>query len=180
MLGLDNAGKTTVVRRLLGQPIDKIQPTLGFSIQTLTYRRRHHNKNNNGGNDDDFLRLHLWDIGGQKTIRSYWRNYFDGQIDGIVWVVDSIDQERSQDMADELDRILQHERLRSSTLLLLANKQDVLGAVSVDALAQLLPNRAKERRHWKIFACSAVTGQGLVEAVDWLVDDISSRIFLLS
>jgi GTPase SAR1 family protein len=87
VLGLDNAGKTTVVRRLLGQPIDKIQPTLGFSIQTLTYRRRH------GNNDDDSLRLHLWDIGGQKTIRSYWRNYFDGQIDGIIWVVDSIDNE---------------------------------------------------------------------------------------
>jgi ADP-ribosylation factor-like protein 2 len=174
VLGLDNAGKTTVVRRLLGQPIDKIQPTLGFSIQTLTYRRRH------GNNDDDSLRLHLWDIGGQKTIRSYWRNYFDGQIDGIIWVVDSIDNERSQDMAEELDRILQHERLRSSTLLLLANKQDVIGAVSVETLAQLLPDRAKERRHWKIFACSAVTGQGLVEAVDWLVEDISSRIFLLS
>jgi ADP-ribosylation factor-like protein 2 len=166
VLGLDNAGKTTVVRRLLGQPIDTVQPTLGFSIQTLLYKH---------------LRLHLWDIGGQRSIRSYWRNYFDSNIDGIVWVMDSIDSsDRMVDMAAELDRILQHERLLGATLLLLANKQDVPGALTAESLAKLLPDRAKERRHWKVFACSAVTGEGLVEAMDWMVDDISSRIFLLS
>ena len=61
-LGLDNAGKTTVVKKLCGEPIDTITPTLGFQIQTLTYQG---------------YQLNLWDVGGQKSIRAYWRNYFE-------------------------------------------------------------------------------------------------------
>ena len=58
--GLDNAGKTTILKRLSGEPIDTISPTLGFNIKTLQH--------------DDY-KLNIWDVGGQKSIRSYWRNY---------------------------------------------------------------------------------------------------------
>ena len=78
-----------------------------------------------------------------------------------------------------------------ATLLILANKQDVDGAVSVETIAQVLQlnntngndNDAVElgkNRHWKILACSAVTGDGLREGMDWIVDDIASRIFMLA
>ena len=71
VLGLDNAGKTTVIKKFSGEDISTISPTLGFQIQTLEYRG---------------FRLNIWDVGGQKTIRSYWRNYFE-QTDGLIWVV---------------------------------------------------------------------------------------------
>jgi ADP-ribosylation factor-like protein 2 len=74
-LGLDNAGKTTIVKKLCGQSIDEIEPTLGFQIESLEYQN---------------YKLNLWDIGGQSSIRAYWRNYFE-QTDGLVWVVDSAD-----------------------------------------------------------------------------------------
>lgn len=168
ILGLDNAGKTTVVKRLCGQPIDTIEPTLGFSIETLDY--------------DDKYQLHLWDIGGQSSIRAYWRNYFE-KTDGLVWVVDTGDHHRMELVRHELQQLLQQERLAGATLLVLANKQDVpnaMTAVEVTSALQLKEHIQYENRHWAIFGCSAVTGEGLEGGVDWLVRDIESRIFLLN
>ena len=80
-------------------------------------------------------------------------------------------------------QVLQQERLAGATLLILANKQDVDGALSVDKIAEVLQlhdsNKHCKNRHWHILACSAVTGGGLKEGMDWIVEDIASRIFML-
>lgn len=112
--GLDNAGKTTILKRLNGENIDTIEPTLGFNINTLEHRG---------------YTLNFWDVGGQKSLRSYWRNYFEST-DGLVWVVDSADKMRLDNCKAELHNLLQEERLAGATLLVLANKQDVPGALS--------------------------------------------------
>lgn len=110
--GLDNAGKTTIVKKLNNEDISTISPTLGFQIRSLR-----HSKYN----------LNIWDIGGQKTIRSYWRNYFE-QTDGLIWVVDSSDSRRLADCVQELHKLLKDERLAGASLLIFANKQDIPGA----------------------------------------------------
>ena len=81
MLGLDNAGKTTILKKFNGEDINSISPTLGFNIKTLEHK---------GYN------LNIWDVGGQKSLRSYWRNYFE-TTDGLIWVVDSADKRRLGD-----------------------------------------------------------------------------------
>ncbi|GLE05939.1 hypothetical protein PINS_up021566 [Pythium insidiosum] len=165
MLGLDNAGKTTILKKFMGQDITEISPTLGFDIQTLEYKE---------------FKLNVWDIGGQQTIRSYWRNYFE-QTDGLVWVVDSADRRRLEDCKTELKKLLTQEKLAGATLLIFANKQDLPGALSVAEIADALDLRSEQfsTRHWNIVSCSAVTGDGLIDGIDWLVADIASRIFLL-
>ena len=80
-LGLDNSGKTTIIKSLLGQDPTSTSPTLGFTINTLKYGKN---------------TINFWDIGGQTTIRSYWRNYFE-ETDGVIWVVDSGDKLRLKD-----------------------------------------------------------------------------------
>lgn len=97
-----------------GEPIDTIEPTLGFNINTLEHRG---------------YTLNFWDVGGQKSLRSYWRNYFECT-DGLVWVVDSADKMRLEACKTELRVLLEEERLAGATLLILANKQDVPGALS--------------------------------------------------
>jgi ADP-ribosylation factor-like protein 2 len=77
ILGLDNAGKTTILKQVNGEAIDKISPTLGFNIKTL---------------DHNGFSLNIWDVGGQKTIRSFWRNYFE-ETDGLIWTVDCTDRD---------------------------------------------------------------------------------------
>jgi ADP-ribosylation factor-like protein 2 len=164
MLGLDNAGKTTVVKKFNGEDIDMISPTLGFNIKTLEYRG---------------YKLNIWDIGGQTSLRSYWRNYFE-QTDGLVWVVDSADRARLQDCKAELQALLLQERLAGASLLVFANKQDIEGALTAEEIrAELgLDQLTTTKRHWRIEGCSAFTGAGLASGVDWLVQDIASRIFM--
>jgi ADP-ribosylation factor-like protein 2 len=184
MVGLDNAGKTTAVRRIKDGPSgesgnDNISPTLGFSICSLSRRGR---------------KLNVWDVGGQRSLRPYWRNYFE-RTDGVVWVVDSSDLARLRDAAAELKGLLQEERLAGATLLVLANKQDVAGALGLEEISRALglvvggggegeegeattATTISKRRHWRVAACSARTGEGLEEAFDWIVDDVASRIYM--
>jgi ADP-ribosylation factor-like protein 2 len=168
ILGLDNAGKTTVLKRYCGENISTVEPTLGFNIQTV-----HHAAG---------YTLNMWDVGGQKSIRAYWRNYFEST-DGIIWVVDSADTIRLDVCRAELRNLLQQERLAGASLLVLANKQDVVGALSprdIEAFLELRGHDSFKNRHWTIQPCSAVTGDGLQEGIDWIVGDIGSRIFMLA
>ena len=165
ILGLDNAGKTTVLKKFNGSDISTIEPTLGFDIKTLDHRG---------------YRLNCWDVGGQSTIRSYWRNYFE-ETDGLVWVVDSADPGRFPDCRRELEQVLSQEKLSGATVLVFANKQDLVGAASVEEIAKALGldgEGAGENRHWMILPCSAVTGKGLLEGMDWMVDDCGSRVYM--
>lgn len=100
ILGLDNAGKTTVMKKVCGEDITEISPTVGFNIKTLEY---------NG-----FL-LNIWDVGGQKSIRPFWRNYFE-QTDGVIWVVDSVDVIRLQECRQQLREVLSQEKLAGINL----------------------------------------------------------------
>ncbi|KAJ8714304.1 hypothetical protein PYW08_007924 [Mythimna loreyi] len=163
MLGLDNAGKTTILKRFNGEPIDTISPTLGFNIKTLEHRG---------------YKLNIWDVGGQKSLRSYWKNYFEST-DGVAWVVDSADARRLWDCARELHALLREERLAGATLLVLANKSDLPGALTSQEIREALDLDSIKTHHWRIVRCSAVTGENLLEGMDWMLDDIASRIFTL-
>ncbi|VDQ05923.1 unnamed protein product [Trichobilharzia regenti] len=105
--GLDNAGKTTIVKKFNGEDINSISPTLGFRIETLEHMG---------------FKLNIWDVGGQKSLRSYWRNYFE-TTDALIWVIDSSDCLRLEDCQQELAKLLMEERLTGATLLVFANKQ---------------------------------------------------------
>lgn len=138
----------------------------------------------------------MWDVGGQKSLRSYWRNYFECT-DGLVWVVDSADKMRLNTCREELNILLQEERLAGATLLVLANKQDLPGALSAQEIKEVsncnfiyafyLTNYFQQileldnitTHHWSVVGVSAVTGEKLLGAVDWLIDDIAKRIFTL-
>ncbi|KAI9252704.1 ADP-ribosylation factor-like protein 2-like protein [Helicostylum pulchrum] len=163
MLGLDNAGKTTILKRINGEAIDTISPTLGFNIKTLEH---------------EGFKLNIWDVGGQKSIRSYWRNYFE-QTDALIWVVDSADRLRLGDCKRELGILLQEERLAGATLLVFANKQDISGALSEAEIKNVLGLDDIKSHHWAILACSAVTGENLLRGMDWVVNDVGSRIYML-
>lgn len=109
-------------------------------------------------------------------MRSYWRNYFEAT-DGIIWVVDSADKLRLEDCKAELHKLLQEERLLGASLLVLANKQDLPGALSLDEIAEILELKNVKSHHWKIFNTSAITAENLLTAVNWIVDDISARVY---
>ncbi|GAA6029690.1 hypothetical protein JCM8097_001003 [Rhodosporidiobolus ruineniae] len=140
MLGLDNAGKTTICKAILGENVDEVSPTLGFNIRTIMHQG---------------YTLNVWDIGGQTSLRPYWRNYFE-QTDAVVWVVDSSDRARMGDCKRELHELLKEERLMGASLLVFANKQDIANAMTVAEISQALdlPSLSTSH-HCSIQPCSA-------------------------
>lgn len=163
LLGLDAAGKTTFVERLNGKEIDGVAPTLGFKIYPFSFQG---------------FRLSVWDIGGQRTIRAFWRHYFEST-DGLIWVVDSADLERLNICKEELHRLLKEERLAGIPVLILANKQDVPSALSSIQIQEALQLESlATSRHWAVMPCSAKKGTGLLEGISWLVTDIASKVYI--
>lgn len=160
--GLDNAGKTTIIKRLNGEDIDSVAPTLGFKISTFSYTP---------------YTLNIWDVGGQRSLRSYWKNYFEAT-DGLVWVVDCADAQKLETCATELHDLLKEERLAGASLLVLANKQDLAGALSSKEVENALELSKIKTHNWALYPVSAVRGDSMMEPFDWLVKDIGSRIYM--
>jgi len=159
ILGLDNAGKTTLLYRLkIGEVVTTI-PTIGFNVESVTYKT---------------LNFNVWDLGGQTSIRPYWRCYYANTA-AVVFVIDSTDLERLETAAGELRAMLQEEELRDAALLVFANKQDQPGAKGAGEISEALKLAELKDRNWSIMACSAIDGRGVNEGMDWLVVSTSER-----
>ncbi|KAG2495684.1 hypothetical protein HYH03_006284 [Edaphochlamys debaryana] len=159
VLGLDNAGKTTILYRLqVGEVVSTI-PTIGFNVETVTYKN---------------IKFQVWDLGGQTSIRPYWRCYFPCT-QAIIYVVDSTDTDRIGISRDEFKALLDEEELRDSLILVFANKQDLPNALSDAQIAEGLGLHDIKNRDWAIFKTSAVKGEGLFEGLDWLSNTLKTR-----
>merc|ERR1712070_666035 len=109
MVGLDAAGKTTVLYKLkLGEIVTTI-PTIGFNVETVEYKN---------------ITFTVWDVGGQDKIRPLWRHYYTGT-NGLIFVVDGNDHDRVDLAREELGNILMQDEMRDAVLLVFANKQDL-------------------------------------------------------
>lgn len=158
ILGLDNAGKTTILYRLqVDEPVTTV-PTIGFNVETVQYKN---------------VKFQVWDLGGQSSIRPYWRCYYPNT-DAIIFVVDSSDSERLGTASAELHAMLEEEDLKDAILLVMANKQDMPAALSAAHVSEALRLADVKGRQWSIQETSAANGRGLSEAFDWLVAAIQA------
>lgn len=157
MVGLDAAGKTTILYKLkLGEIVTTI-PTIGFNVETVDYKN---------------VQFTVWDVGGQDKIRPLWRHYFQNT-QGLIYVVDSNDRDRIEEARDELKKMLSEEELRNATVLVFANKQDLPNAMPVADLTQELGLPNLTNRKWFVQACCATNGTGLYEGLDWLTENLA-------
>merc|ERR1739841_131809 len=157
MVGLDAAGKTTILYKLkLGEVVTTI-PTIGFNVETVEYKN---------------ISFTVWDVGGQDKIRPLWRHYYQNT-QGIIFVVDSNDRERVGEAKDELNRMLSEDGLRDGVLLVLSNKSDLPQAMSAAETADKLGLHSLRNRQWFIQATCATNGEGLYEGLEWLSNTIS-------
>eukprot|EP00434_Breviolum_minutum_P025769 symbB.v1.2.022780.t1/scaffold2060.1/size90856/2 len=153
MVGLDAAGKTTVLYRLKLNELVMTIPTIGFNVETVEYRN---------------LRLTVWDIGGQDLIRPLWKHYFLGS-HAMIFVVDSSDHHRIQEAKQELWRMLKEpDFFAQAPVLVLANKQDLPDAMSVREMTEKLGLLDVTDRPILVQPSSAPKGEGLFEGLAWL------------
>lgn len=159
MVGLDAAGKTTILYKLkLGEVVTTI-PTIGFNVETVEYKN---------------ICFTVWDVGGQDKIRPLWRHYFQNT-QGLIFVIDSNDRERIAEAEQELQSMLREDELRDAILLIFANKQDLPNAMSAAELTDKLGLQSLRNRQWYIQSTCATQGQGLYEGLDWLSNQLSKK-----
>jgi len=154
MIGLDAAGKTSILYQMKMAELVKTIPTIGFNVEQLDYKG---------------LRFTIWDVGGQDKIRILWKHYYQNS-DGIIFVIDSNDKERFEKVRETLLLCLNEEELRDAALLIFANKQDIKGSVSPKEISDILEMGKIKNRKWLVQGSSAISGQGLKEGLDWLAN----------
>jgi len=156
MVGLDAAGKTTILYKLkLGEIVTTI-PTIGFNVETVEYKN---------------IQFTVWDVGGQDKIRPLWRLYFQNT-QGIIFVVDSNDRDRVVEAREELQRMLNEDELRDALLLVFANKQDLPNAMNAAEITDKLGLHSLRQRAWYIQSTCATAGDGLYEGLEWLSNSL--------
>lgn len=108
----------------------------------------------------------MWDLGGQTSIRPYWRCYYPNT-DAVIFVVDSADTDRLSTAQAELHAMLEEEDLKDAILLVMANKQDQPGALDAAGIAQAMDLSSLKSRQWNIQETCATQGKGLFDGFDW-------------
>lgn len=162
-LGLDNAGKTTLLHMLKDNRMGQHVPTLHPTAEELTM----------GG-----MKFTTFDLGGHKQARRVWKTYFPA-VDGIVFIIDVADGKRFNESKTELDNLLADEQLVSAPVLILGNKIDHPDAVGEDYIRQFFGlygitsgrnSTAKDvnSRPVELFMSSVLKQQGYGEGFRWL------------
>ncbi len=159
MLGLDGAGKSSLLYRLkLGEVITTI-PTIGFNVECVKFAN---------------ITFTVWDIGGQDKLRRLWHHYFEGA-DALVFVIDSSDRGRMDDAGKAFHKIVNDSALDDTIILVFANKQDLPNAYTPSEVADLLKLALLRQRTWKVQGSCVPTGDGLETGMDWLSKALQER-----
>ncbi|CAB1341668.1 unnamed protein product [Coregonus sp. 'balchen'] len=138
IVGLDNAGKTTILYQFLTKEAVHTSPTIGSNVEEISVRK---------------TRFLVWDIGGQESLRASWNSYYCNT-EIVILVVDSTDRERLTLNKDELHRMLAHEDMKDS--------------MTVAEISQCLTLSSITAHSWHVQACCALTGEGLPASLDWM------------
>lgn len=156
LLGLDSVGKTTILYRMhLNQTLPTL-PTIGFNVETLE--------------PIEGLRLHVWDIGGQDKLRGIWKFYVKN-CEGLFYVVDSSDRERILLAKNELHNLLDFEDMKKIPVIIIANKQDIQGSMSLLDIEQAMKLNEIKNPYFMYGTC-ATTGEGLLKAFSHMTEMI--------
>ena len=153
LLGLDNAGKTTILYNLNLGSVITTTPTVGFNVESV---------------DTPKVSFRVWDLGGQSTIIPYWRCYFDDTA-CLIFVIDTSDNDRLDMAYDRLKIVVEDPSMTAPYVAIFANKQDLENVVSVSSIATKISRIIPPDRSWRVFATSAHKNRGINDGIQWLV-----------
>ncbi len=161
-VGIDNAGKTTIIDIFSKQKLTKTIPTVGVNLEQI------------GFSEIDF-EVNILDMGGQKHFRLLWVDYLN-TVDAILYVIDSSDHERLDETINEFRKMLVLTEVNAVPILVLLNKTDLpnsMNSMSIGDKLSVFPELAN--RDWNIIETSAVTTKGLIEMFKWTYSKVTTN-----
>ncbi|KAH3758618.1 ADP-ribosylation factor 6 [Pelomyxa schiedti] len=157
MLGLDNAGKTTVLYKLkLGTLSVCTTATLGFNVESINYKK---------------LKFTVWDVGGQDRLRPLWAQFFEGT-HALIYVIDSCDHSRIEEAHKEFMSVITAPSMVNAIILVFANKNDQPHALGVEEITNAFSLDKLSHRILHVQSCSALTGDGIEAGMEWLYSQL--------
>ncbi|KAJ3427127.1 adp ribosylation factor-related [Anaeramoeba flamelloides] len=156
ILGLDNAGKTTILYYLAMNEIVYTCPTIGSNCEELEYKN---------------VKFKCWDVGGQDKLRRTWSAYYP-ETSAVIFVVDSSDHSRLETTRKEIFNVLNNKELEGCCCLIFANKTDKKTSLEPKELIRALKLNEIQNHCWAIRPCCALTGKGLKEGWSWMTNKI--------
>lgn len=135
-------------------PPERIHPTVGQNVTHITI---------------DKTVIKFWDLGGQESLRSLWEEYYM-HCHGILFIVDSTDKSRLEECCETLLSIVSDDLVTNVPVLMLANKQDCQDSMEVEDVKEIFNKIAEHlsARDSRVLPISAITGEGLTQAIDWI------------
>lgn len=153
MLGLESSGKTTILYKFHLGEVLMTTPTIGFNIEVIKYKQ---------------YNLSIFDICGDMRHRTFWATYYKGA-DGLIYVIDSANKDNIEIAKEELYKVLGHESIKNVPILVLANKQDLIGAMSsLEVLEKMMLYKIRDRA-WHLEETCALSGEGLEQGLNRLI-----------
>lgn len=172
VLGLENSGKTSLVQAFVNltqnskenDVEERTSPTIGCEIQKIIFK--------------DF-QISFWDIGGSISSKSYWNIYYDSS-DILMWVIDSSDIDKFEESKNELESILQNDKLIRASLIVVASKQDDSNAAPFPDFIRDLEINVNGKNWTAIVSGNQGTEKGdfsdeLENCLEWIIDDFSTK-----
>mmetsp|Transcript_12998 Transcript_12998/g.16847 ORF Transcript_12998/g.16847 Transcript_12998/m.16847 type:complete len:193 (+) Transcript_12998:194-772(+) len=167
ILGLDHAGKTTLLeqmkgifKKMPGIPPDRIPPTIGLNI---------------GKMDVNNCQCMFWDLGGQIRMRSIWDKYY-AEAQAMIFVVDSADADRMEEARATFESVRSHEDLGAIPVVIIANKQDLVGAMSSEEISRMFTSADQTHSKFRVQPASCLTCEGLEDGVRWVVEEARNEV----
>lgn len=165
IIGLDNAGKTTLLEKIKAlfvdtyesAPPENIAPTVGLNIGRMEL----------GG-----AKIIFWDLGGQSGLRTIWERYYS-ETNAIIYVVDAADHERISEARDSFEAVMQNEQLSGLPVLVCANKQDLPGLQDIGSIFD--PTATAGLHPFRVQSICALNGDGVKDGVEWIVSNLRTR-----
>lgn len=163
IVGLDGAGKTTIVNQLKNPNSNKrLIPTLGFNVESFAWKK---------------MKFLLWDLGGQTASRNLWVHYIN-ESKAIIFVIDCNDTSRFNEVYIELNKILNNDLIIKENILCLiyANKQDLYHSIKPKELIKILKlNKFSNKINIKVQEASAKQNKGIKEGFDWIFYELNNQ-----
>ncbi|CAF5015688.1 unnamed protein product, partial [Rotaria magnacalcarata] len=179
VFGLDDAGKTSTVKAIEGDPTEDVQPTMGSNSKMVPFPM---NGKNAAGNTNKNQRVRMIDVSGEKKFRqNSWPQFYD-EIHGLIFVFDASEKNRLKENQETLENLLGNVKLKDKPILILANKQDQRGALSNENDLRRRLNIEKLKAKHKIELCTALpqddegsVDESIRKGFSWLIRTIDEN-----